>query len=45
MAPGLVLHVSDTAGDGSFSVWAGATHRSALAPLPDAAVDWIQFDG
>ncbi|MER5990551.1 hypothetical protein [Streptomyces viridosporus] len=45
VAPGLVLHVSDTAGDGSFSVWAGATHRSALAPLPDAAVDWIQFDG
>ncbi|MFF0836634.1 MULTISPECIES: hypothetical protein [unclassified Streptomyces] len=45
VAPGLVLHVSGSADDDSFSVWAGATHRSALAPLADAAVDWNQFDG
>ncbi len=44
VAPGLVLHVSDSADDDSISVWAGATHRSALAPLTDAAVDWNQFD-
>ncbi|GAX53089.1 hypothetical protein AQJ27_26695 [Streptomyces olivochromogenes] len=44
VAPGLVLHVSDE-GDNSFSIWAGATHRGALAPLADAAVEWTQFDG
>lgn len=44
VAPGLVLHVSDE-GDDSFSIWAGATHRSALAPLADAAVEWTRFDG
>ncbi|MER6106602.1 hypothetical protein [Streptomyces hirsutus] len=45
VAPGLVLHVSDPAGDDSFSVWAGATHRSALATLADTAIEWNQFDG
>ncbi|MFJ8107089.1 hypothetical protein [Streptomyces sp. NPDC096132] len=45
VAPGLIVHVSDPAGDDSFSVWAGATHRSALAPLADAAIEWNQFDG
>ncbi|MET8166293.1 hypothetical protein ABZT34_18885 [Streptomyces sp. NPDC005329] len=44
VAPGLVLHVSGSADDDSFSVWAGATHRSALAPLANAAVEWNQFD-
>ncbi|MEU6593825.1 hypothetical protein ABZ923_32210 [Streptomyces sp. NPDC046881] len=44
VAPGLVLHVSGSVDDNSFSVWAGATHRSALAPLADAAVEWNQFD-
>lgn len=45
VASGLILHVSGPAGDDSFSVWAGATHRSALAPLADAAIEWNQFDG
>ncbi|MCX5526192.1 hypothetical protein OG342_25620 [Streptomyces bobili] len=45
VAPGLILHVSDPAGDDSFSVWAGATHRSALAPLADIVIEWNQFDG
>ncbi|MGW2686936.1 hypothetical protein ACWC6I_27735 [Streptomyces sp. NPDC001414] len=44
VAPGLVLHVSDGGEDG-FSAWAGATHRSALAPLADAPVEWSRFDG
>ncbi|MGW3665583.1 hypothetical protein [Streptomyces sp. NPDC005141] len=44
VAPGLVLHISDE-GDDSFSIWAGATDRSALAPLAEAAVEWAQFDG
>ncbi|MFJ3221782.1 hypothetical protein ACIPJS_00245 [Streptomyces sp. NPDC086783] len=44
VAPGLVLHVSGSADDDSFSVWAGATHRSALAPLAEAPVEWNQFD-
>jgi hypothetical protein len=45
VAPGLVLRVSAENGDDGFSVWAGATHRSALAPLADAAVEWDVFDG
>jgi hypothetical protein len=45
VAPGLVLHVSDGGGDNGFSAWAGATHRSALAPLADAPIEWDQFDG
>ncbi|MEU3600915.1 hypothetical protein ABZ714_19655 [Streptomyces sp. NPDC006798] len=45
VAPGLVLHVGD-GGDGTFSVCAGATHRSALAPLGGhTGVDWAVFDG
>ncbi|MFD0508588.1 hypothetical protein ACFQ0G_48855 [Streptomyces chiangmaiensis] len=39
VGPGLVLQVSDERGDAGFSVWAGATHRTALAPLDD------QFQG
>ncbi|MEU9447647.1 hypothetical protein [Streptomyces sp. NPDC048277] len=45
VAPGLVLHVSDERGDAGFSVWAGATHRAALAPLGDTPLKWIRFDG
>ncbi|MET9384341.1 hypothetical protein ABZY09_25540 [Streptomyces sp. NPDC002928] len=45
VAPGLVLHVSDEGGDNGLSAWAGATHRSALAPLADAPVEWSRFDG
>lgn len=45
VAPGLVLHVSDGGSDNGFSAWAGATHRSALAPLADAPVEWSRFDG
>ncbi|MER7925247.1 hypothetical protein ABTY96_19275 [Streptomyces sp. NPDC096057] len=45
VAPGLVLHVSDERGDAGFSVWAGATHRTALAPLGDTPLKWIRFDG
>ncbi|MEV7860297.1 hypothetical protein AB0O86_16025 [Streptomyces hirsutus] len=45
VAPGLVLHVSDPEGDDNFSVWAGAAHRSALAPLTNVAIEWNQFDG
>lgn len=53
VAPGLVLHISDEGdddgdgeGDGAhFSAWAGALHRSALAPLADAPVEWTRFDG
>jgi hypothetical protein len=45
VAPGLVLHVSDGGGDNGFSAWAGATHRSALAPLADVPIEWDQFDG
>ncbi|MFC5200237.1 hypothetical protein [Streptomyces kaempferi] len=44
VARGLVLHVTDE-GDESFSIWAGAIHRSSLAPLADSAVEWTQFDG
>ncbi|MEU4169593.1 hypothetical protein AB0F46_22280 [Streptomyces sp. NPDC026665] len=45
VAPGLVLHVSDEGGDEGFSAWAGATHRSALAPLADVPIEWDKFDG
>ena len=45
VAPGLVLHVSDEGDDNGFSAWAGATHRSALAPLEDAPIEWDRFDG
>ncbi|MEU1032193.1 hypothetical protein ABZ402_26375 [Streptomyces mirabilis] len=45
VAPGLVLHVSDGGGDNGFSAWAGATNRSALAPLADVPIEWDQFDG
>ncbi|MER5757820.1 hypothetical protein [Streptomyces sp. NPDC002082] len=44
VAPGLVVHVSSKDGE-EFDVWAGASHRSALAPLADLPVDWIRFDG
>ncbi|MFD9058201.1 hypothetical protein ACFWCM_23220 [Streptomyces albidoflavus] len=44
VAPGLVLHVSSAGGE-EFDVWAGASHRNALAPLADLPVDWIRFDG
>ncbi|KAF5994043.1 hypothetical protein [Streptomyces sp. WAC00263] len=45
VAPGLVLHVSHERGDAGFSVWAGATHRAALAPLGGTPLKWIRFDG
>ncbi|MFJ4686976.1 hypothetical protein [Streptomyces sp. NPDC088789] len=44
VAPGLVLHVSPGY-SGAYDVWAGATHRSALAPLADHPIDWTRFDG
>lgn len=44
VAPGLVMHVCE-AGDNKFEAWAGATHRSALALLADATVEWSRFDG
>ncbi|MEU5658803.1 hypothetical protein ABZ802_24745 [Streptomyces sp. NPDC047737] len=44
VAPGLVVHVSSEDGE-KFDAWAGASHRSALAPLADLPVDWIRFDG
>ncbi|MFE5208790.1 hypothetical protein [Streptomyces sp. NPDC056600] len=44
VAPGLVLHVCEVDG-GKFEAWAGATHRTALAPLADAPVEWLRFDG
>lgn len=44
VAPGLVVHVSSEDGE-EFDVWAGASHRSALAPLADLPVDWTRFDG
>ncbi|MFG2325339.1 hypothetical protein [Streptomyces sp. NPDC048568] len=44
VAPGLVLHFTDEGSGNGFSVWAGATHRSALAPLVDL-VEWDRFDG
>ncbi|MEW2372544.1 hypothetical protein AB0940_24705 [Streptomyces sp. NPDC006656] len=44
VAPGLVLRVSSEDGE-KFDAWAGATHRSALAPLADLPIDWISFDG
>ncbi len=44
VAPGLVLHVTDEGIGNGFSAWAGATHRSALAPLANL-VEWDRFDG
>ncbi|WP_329541949.1 hypothetical protein [Streptomyces sp. NBC_01358] len=44
VAPGLIMHVCE-AGDNKFEAWAGATHRSALALLADATVEWSRFDG
>ncbi|GGQ38108.1 hypothetical protein GCM10010266_71780 [Streptomyces griseomycini] len=44
VAPGLVVRVSSEDGE-AFDVWAGATHRSALAPLADLPIDWNRFDG
>ncbi|WP_285530006.1 hypothetical protein [Streptomyces lavendulae] len=44
VAPGLVVHVGSEDGEG-FDVRAGASHRSALAPLAGLSVDWIRFDG
>ncbi|MER6443721.1 hypothetical protein [Streptomyces venezuelae] len=44
VAPGLVVHVSTENGE-EFDACAGATHRSALAPLADLPVDWFRFDG
>ncbi|MFJ2223348.1 hypothetical protein ACIOFY_25310 [Streptomyces anulatus] len=44
VAPGLVVRVSSEDGE-EFDVWAGAGHRSALAPLHNLPVDWIRFDG
>ena len=43
-APGLVMYVSD-GGNGEFDAWAGATCRSALAPLAELSVYWTRFDG
>jgi hypothetical protein len=31
--------------DGTFDLWAGATHRSALQALPESDVKWSRFDG
>ncbi|WP_225634307.1 hypothetical protein [Streptomyces solaniscabiei] len=45
VAPGLVLYVVDSLDDGTFDLWAGATHRSALQALPESDVEWISFDG
>ncbi|WP_377267577.1 hypothetical protein [Peterkaempfera sp. SMS 1(5)a] len=45
VAPGLVMHVSEDREDNRFWAWAGATHRSAMAPLRHDAVDWSRFDG
>ncbi|MDT0330868.1 hypothetical protein [Nocardiopsis lambiniae] len=42
-APGLVVSVSVS--DDRYDVWAGASHRGALAPLRDLPVDWERFDG
>jgi hypothetical protein len=44
VAPGLIMHVCE-AGDDKFEAWAGATHRSVLALLADATVEWSGFDG
>ncbi|MFJ7207041.1 hypothetical protein ACIQWR_26350 [Streptomyces sp. NPDC098789] len=44
VAPGLVVRVSTKDGR-EFDGWAGATHRSALAPLADLPIDWRRFDG
>ncbi|MEU6442627.1 hypothetical protein [Streptomyces sp. NPDC047046] len=44
VAPGLVMHVSSEDGE-AFDAWAGATHRSALAPLANSRIDWNRFDG
>ena len=42
--PGLVMHAGEGDGDG-FSAWAGALHRSVLAPLATVGVTWTRFDG
>ncbi|MEU1620076.1 hypothetical protein ABZ479_22585 [Streptomyces sp. NPDC005722] len=44
-APGLVMHVSNGWEDNQFTAWAGATHRSALAPLAHIDIDWLRYDG
>ncbi|MCX5192493.1 hypothetical protein OOK31_01075 [Streptomyces sp. NBC_00249] len=44
VAPGLVVQVGTEDGE-EFEVWAGASHRGALAPLAGLAVDWRRFDG
>ncbi|GHF85088.1 hypothetical protein GCM10017667_11640 [Streptomyces filamentosus] len=44
VAPGLVVHVTSEDGE-AFDAWAGAAHRSALAPPADLPVDWNRFDG
>jgi hypothetical protein len=31
--------------DDGFDVWAGATHRAVLQPLPGAGADRSRFDG
>ncbi|MFE1849952.1 hypothetical protein [Streptomyces sp. NPDC059489] len=43
VAPGLIMHVCE-AGENKFEAWAGATHRSVLALLADATVEWSRFD-
>ncbi|WP_431959113.1 hypothetical protein [Actinacidiphila sp. bgisy160] len=45
VAPGLVMHVSNGWEDNQFTAWAGATHRSALAPLAHMDIDWLRYDG
>ncbi|WP_306371447.1 hypothetical protein [Nocardiopsis sp. CC223A] len=45
VAPGAVASVSPGRREGRFQVWAGASHRSALAPLRDLPVRWNRFDG
>ncbi|MGW2837735.1 hypothetical protein ACWCWD_08040 [Streptomyces sp. NPDC001493] len=44
VAPGLVVQVGSEDGE-AFDVWAGATHRSALAPLAGLPAYWRRFDG
>jgi hypothetical protein len=44
VAPGLVMYVGEGDNDG-FSAWAGALHRSVLAPLATVDVKWTRFDG
>ncbi|WP_406266435.1 hypothetical protein OH779_20405 [Actinacidiphila glaucinigra] len=45
VGPGLVMHVSNGWEDNQFTAWAGATHRSALAPLSHMDIDWLRYDG